>query len=212
MLLPFGLVVLSYLIGSIPFSYIVARVVGGTDIREVGSGNVGATNVARSVGRTAGVLALLLDVLKGAVAVWFARTMTERPAWPWNIHGGSVLESQSFWIGVAALAAILGHMYPVWLRFHGGKGVATAGGIFLALSPIATGASAIVFLIVALLTRYISLGSIVAAASMPLFLRFLTHEPFWTIIFSIIIAVIIIVKHRRNIYRIAQGEERKFPQ
>jgi glycerol-3-phosphate acyltransferase PlsY len=90
--------------------------------------------------------------------------------------------------------------------------VATAGGIFLAISPIATAGSAIIFLIVALLTRYVSLGSIMAAASMPLFLRFLTGQPFWIIIFSIIIAVIIIVKHRRNIYRIAQGEERKFPQ
>lgn len=211
MVMPVALVVFSYVIGSIPFSYLIARIVGKTDIRQVGSGNVGATNVMRNVGKFPGVIALLLDILKGWSVVWMARAMTQHRVWPWPYQGGELLESRTFWIGLAALMAVLGHMFPLWLWFKGGKGVATAGGAFLAIDPIATAATAIVFLIVALLSRYISLGSIVAAASMPLILRFLTHEPFWTIIFSIIIAVAIILKHRENIARLAGGEERKFP-
>lgn len=213
MVMPVALVVFSYVIGSIPFSYLVARIVSKTDIREVGSGNVGATNVMRNVGRVPGLIALLLDILKGWSVVWMARMLTQHRVWPWPYRGGGgeLLESQSFWIGLAALMAVLGHMYPLWLWFRGGKGVATAGGAFLAINPMATAAAAIVFLIVALLSRYVSLASIVAAASMPVFLRFLTHETFWTVIFSIIIAVAVILKHRENIARLAGGEERKFP-
>lgn len=211
LVLPAGLVVLAYLIGSIPFSYLVGRILGKTDIRLVGSGNVGATNVARSVGKAAGVVALLLDFLKGWAAVMLACVLIRRPDWPWPYGQESVLASQSFWIGLASLIAVLGHMAPIWLRFQGGKGVATAGGAFLAISPLATAAAAIVFLITALLTRYVSLGSIVATASMPLILRFLTGETFWIIIFSIVIAVLVILKHHRNIARIARGGERRFP-
>jgi len=209
--LPFGLILLSYFIGSIPFSYLIARMVGKTDLRRVGSGNVGATNVLRSVGKTAGVLALLLDALKGMTVVWIATRVVQEGAWPWVDHAGSVLGSPSFWIGFSALAAVLGHMFPVWLRFKGGKGVATGAGVFLAIEPLAVAASAIVFLIVAILSRYISLGSIAAAASLPLFLRFLTGAPFWTLIVSIIIAVLIILKHRENIARLVKGDEHRFP-
>ena len=110
---------------------------------------------------------------------------------------------------LCALVAVLGHMFPVWLRFHGGKGVATATGAFLALDPHAVAGGLIVFLIVLISTRFVSLASILGAASIPLFLRFLTHAPFWTINISIVIAILIIVKHHSNIARLTQGRERR---
>lgn len=211
LVLPFGLMVVSYVVGSIPFSYLIARTIGKTDLRRVGSGNVGATNVLRSVGKAAGAAALVLDVLKGMAVVWIATRLVRGPEWPWLDRAGSTFESPSFWIGLAALVGVLGHMYPVWLRFKGGKGVATGAGVFLLIEPLAVAATAIVFLIVAMLSRYISLGSIAAASSMPLFLRFLTGAPFWTLMFSIVIAVLIILKHRENIARLVKGHEHKFP-
>ena len=210
-MLPAALILLAYLIGSIPFSYLIGRIFGKTDIRRVGSGNVGATNVARSVGKAAGALALVLDLVKGCSVIWLARMITSRPDWPWHYGGQSLLASQSFWMGLSGLVAVIGHMAPIWLRFQGGKGVATAGGVFLAINPVATAAAAILFLITTILTRFVSLGSIVAAASIPLILRFLTRETFWIIIFSIVIAVLVILKHHRNIARMARGDEHRFP-
>lgn len=207
-----GLLVFAYVLGSIPFSYVIARLFGGGDIRNVGSGNVGATNVLRSVGKLPGFIALLLDLLKGVAVILMARAIMMRPGWPFRFSNESAVHTQSFWIGLVALVAVLGHLYPVWLRFRGGKGVATAAGVFLAINPLSIAYLAIIFLIVALLSRYISLGSIVAAASLPLVLRFLTREPFWIVMFSIVIAVVVIVKHHSNIARIAGGSERKFPE
>jgi glycerol-3-phosphate acyltransferase PlsY len=115
----------------------------------------------------------------------------------------------SLWVALAALIAVLGHMYPVWLRFHGGKGVATATGAFLALDPLAIAAGVLVFLIVILATRFVSLASILSAASIPLFLSFLVRAPFWTIVISTLIALAIIFKHHSNIARLAQGTERR---
>ena len=109
----------------------------------------------------------------------------------------------------AALGALLGHMFPVWLRFHGGKGVATAAGAFLAIDPLSLAAGAIVFLIVILSTRFVSLASMLSAASIPIFMRFLTHASFWTTVVSIVIAMLIIVKHNSNIARLTQGTERR---
>ncbi|MGA8809714.1 MAG: glycerol-3-phosphate 1-O-acyltransferase PlsY [Thermoanaerobaculia bacterium] len=209
--LPVILIVAAYLIGSIPFSFLVVKIVAGADIRTHGSRNVGATNVARNFGKAPGIVALLLDIAKGYAAVTLARWIVNRPDWPYaadDAHS-TALYSMSLWIALAALIAVLAHMYPVWLRFHGGKGVATAAGAFLALNPIAIAAGTIVFLIVILATRFVSLASILSAASIPIFLRFLVHAPFWTIIISTVIAVAIILKHHSNIARLAQGTERR---
>jgi glycerol-3-phosphate acyltransferase PlsY len=210
-MLPAALLLAAYLIGSIPFSYLVVRAFAGADIRQHGSRNVGATNVARSFGKTPGVIALLLDIAKGYLAVFVARMIVARPDWPlrFDAQPWSPLHSAAFWIAFAGLVAVLAHMFPVWLKFHGGKGVATATGVFLALDPIAIAGAILVFLIVILSTRFVSLASILSAASMPLFLRYLAHAPFWTVVVSIAIAIAIIVKHHSNIARLTQGAERR---
>ena len=202
-MLPVALVVAAYLLGSIPFSFLVVKLVADADIRQHGSRNVGATNVARSFGKLPGIVALILDGAKGWAAVWVARWTVARPEW------AAPVRSASFWITLAAVIAVLAHMFPVWLRFHGGKGVATATGAFLAIDPKALGAGLLVFAIVILATRIVSLASILSAASIPIFLRFLTQAPFWTVVLSIVISVAIIVKHHSNIARLAQGSERK---
>lgn len=210
---PVALIVASYLIGSIPFSYLVVRMVAGADIRQHGSRNVGATNVARSFGKLPGVIALVLDLAKGYGAVALARWMVAQPQWPFSGTGASPLESREMWIALAGLVAVIGHVFPVWLRFHGGKGVATAAGVFLALDSMVFAAGALVFLIVIIASRYVSLASIVSAASMPLFFRFLANNaPFWRIVISVVIALIVILKHHSNIARLAQRRERKLGQ
>ena len=209
-MLPLSLIVISYLIGSIPFSFIVARVAAGRDIRHEGSRNVGATNVIRTVGRLPGVIALLLDLAKGYAAVEIGRWIVSRPEWPFAAASGSPIYSREMWIALAGLIAVLAHMFPVWLRLHGGKGVATGAGAFLALSPLATAAAIIVFLIVLISTRFVSLASIVGAASVPVFMHFLVHDtPFWRIVISIVISLAVITKHHSNIARITQGTERR---
>ena len=150
----------SYLLGSIPFSYLVARQ-RGIDVRSVGSGNVGATNVMRSVGKGAGLLAFVLDAAKGSLAAVIAL----RPA------------SAPRWRPLAAVAAIVGHMYPVWLRFRGGKGVATGAGAFLPLAPVATGVALVVFALTLAVTRYVSLGSMVSAIALALVAAFAGAPP-----------------------------------
>jgi glycerol-3-phosphate acyltransferase PlsY len=211
-MLPILLIVAAYVVGSIPFSFLVAKIFAGKDVRELGSGNVGATNVARTAGRWAGILALLLDIAKGWGAVVIARYIVARPEWPFDA-GVMAWESREFWIALAGLIAVLGHMFPAWLRFHGGKGVATAAGVFLALAPITIAAGIIVFAIVVLVSRYVSLASIVTAAAIPLFFRFLVDgAPFWHIVMSIGIAIAVILKHHSNISRLVQGTERKLGQ
>lgn len=209
MLLPIAAILGAYLIGSIPFSYLVVRFFAGADIREHGSRNVGATNVARSFGKMPGIIALLLDIAKGYGAVALAQWITSLPGWPFA-PAANPLHSREMWVALAAFIAVLGHMFPVWLRFHGGKGVATATGAFLALDPIVVAAGAIVFLIVLIATRFVSLASIVSAASIPIFFRFLAPgAPFWRTIFSILIALAVILKHHTNIARLAQRKERR---
>jgi glycerol-3-phosphate acyltransferase PlsY len=213
-LLPVTLVVFSYLIGSIPFSYLVVRLVAGSDIRTMGSRNVGATNVARTSGRLPGIIALLLDLSKGYAAVTLARWMTSQPRWPIAASpSAGPFQSHEFWIALAGLIAVLGHMFPLWLNFHGGKGVATAAGVFLALDPLVLAAAMIVFAIAILVTRTVSLGSILSAASIPLFFHFLAQgAPFWRVVISIPIALAVILKHHSNIARLAKGTERKMGQ
>jgi glycerol-3-phosphate acyltransferase PlsY len=191
----------SYLIGSIPFSWIVVRLKTGKDIREEGSGNVGATNAMRAAGRWAGALALLLDVAKGVVPVLVARSMGAPP----------LVES------CVATLAVLGHMYPVWLRFRGGKGVATAAGALGALAPIPAALSAVVFGIVTAVSRYVSLGSIAALASFPLLVLVLAargdapaDKSF--LVSSALVPLLSIWKHRGNIRRLLAGTERRLGQ
>src|SRR5213075_1078347 len=210
-MLPGAVLVVAYLLGSIPFSYLVVRAFAGADIRQHGSRNVGATNVARSFGKMPGVIALLLDIAKGYAAVEAARWIVARPEWPIaaSASGGPV-QSKEFWVALAALIAVLAHMFPVWLRFHGGKGVATATGAFLALDPIVVAAAVIVFILVLITTRFVSLASILSAASIPIFFHFLAHNaPFWRVILTIPIAIAVIIKHHSNIARLANGTERR---
>jgi glycerol-3-phosphate acyltransferase PlsY len=208
-MLPLALIVAAYVVGSIPFSFLIVKLVAGKDVREHGSRNVGATNVARTAGRMPGVIALLLDVAKGYAAVAIARWLTAQPAWPFEA-GLRPWESHEFWIALAGLIAVLAHMFPLWLRFHGGKGVATATGVFLALDPIVLAAAILVFAIVLLVFRFVSLASIVSAASVPIFFRYLANgAPFWRIVMSIAIAFAVIAKHHENIARLAGGSERK---
>ncbi|HUR82571.1 MAG TPA: glycerol-3-phosphate 1-O-acyltransferase PlsY [Thermoanaerobaculia bacterium] len=209
MLLPLALILLAYLAGSIPFSFLVARTFSGKDVRQEGSGNVGATNVARTAGRGAGVLALALDLAKGWAVVAAARWIVAQKQWPFAA-GPLAWESKEMWIALAGLIAVLAHMFPVWLRFHGGKGVATAAGVILALDARVFAAAILVFAIVVLLSRMVSLGSILTAASIPLLFRFVAiGAPFWRIIISIGIALAVILKHHSNIARLARGTERR---
>jgi acyl phosphate:glycerol-3-phosphate acyltransferase len=192
-------VVLGYFLGSIPFGYLLVRATGGGDIRFIGSGNIGATNVARASGWSVGIATLLLDAAKGFFAVW----ITER------FSGGNIR-----FMMFAGLAAILGHIFPVWLRFEGGKGVATALGVFLAICWPAAAAAVFLFLLVALFWRYVSLASISAAAALPILVYVLyapRHAPPTAVSASTLLAaVIVIVKHRDNIERLLAGTEPRF--
>lgn len=193
------LLLAAYILGSIPFGVIFARLFGSADVRKSGSGNIGAANVARVAGPLAGILTLVFDTGKGAAAVLLAARFAHESA---------------AWMMLAGLTAQVGHCFPVWLRFKGGKGVATALGIFLALCPAAALAALLLFLIVVAIWRYISLGSITAAAAMPLLMYFLwapRHAPPLIITFgSLAAAALVIYKHDGNIQRLVQGEEPKF--
>jgi glycerol-3-phosphate acyltransferase PlsY len=209
-MLPLSLIVAAYLLGSIPFSFLVVKLVAGKDVREHGSRNVGATNVARTAGKMPGVIALLLDIAKGYAAVALARWIVARPAWPFE-PGTQPWQSREMWIALAGFIAVIAHMFPVWLRFRGGKGVATATGAFLALDPIVVAGSILIFAIVLLLFRFVSLASIVSAASIPLLFRYLAHDaPYWRIVISIAISLAVILKHHSNIARLAHRTERRF--
>jgi glycerol-3-phosphate acyltransferase PlsY len=207
--MPVALLVVAYLAGSIPFSFLIARVFAGKDVRQEGSGNVGATNVARTAGKAAGVLALAGDLAKGVAVIVIARWIVSRPEWPYGV-GPQPWESREMWIALAGLVAVLGHMFPVWLRFHGGKGVATAAGVVPALDPRVFVASLIVFAIIVLVSRMVSLGSILTAASIPLLFRFVAIDsPYWRTVIGIGIALAVILKHHSNIARLARGTERR---
>ncbi len=206
---PALLIVLAYLIGSIPFSFLVTRILTRQDVRNLGSGNVGATNVLRNAGKGAGLLALALDLAKGYGAVWIAAVILQSDRWPWALVGKRPMESESLWIGLAASLAVLGHLYPIWLGFRGGKGVATATGAFLAIAPLSIAFALLVFFGVVFTTRYVSVASMSAAAALPLIMRFGVGAPFWTVVFTIVIVLMVILKHHENISRLVEGTERK---
>ena len=192
------IIIIAYLLGSIPFGYLIVRKKLGDDIRQSGSGGTGATNVSRRAGKTAGVITLVLDALKGSIAVLIAKALSPNFEWV---------------IAAAAIAVIVGHMFPVWLGFRGGKGVATGVGVFSILAPIAVLCAGVIFVVIVLLTRYVSLGSIIAAATIPLFvwLQSVLVEPSPDLrpllITAIVGAVLIVFAHRGNIARLARGTE-----
>ncbi|PYX94049.1 MAG: acyl-phosphate glycerol 3-phosphate acyltransferase [Acidobacteria bacterium] len=196
----------AYLIGSIPFGYILVRLFKKQDIRATGSGNIGATNVARTAPGL-GIATLVLDALKGFLPVWFIGRYI-LISYNADVTGGAVL------ISLAALFAVAGHIFPVWLGFRGGKGVATATGVFLVLCPQAVGLSLLVFLVVLVVTRYVSLASILATACFPLFAYALLRSASWNtkpvLLASVVISILIIVKHHENIRRLFNGTENKF--
>jgi len=211
--------VLSYLLGSIPFGYLLVRVFHGEDVRQSGSGNIGATNVSRK-SPALGVLTLLLDALKGSAAVAIGMLLSP-PALlgtllsdvPWY-HNLSPPTNPfiATWASAAALFAILGHIFPIWLRFRGGKGVATGLGSFLLIAPKTVLVAAGIFLVVALAFRYVSLASIIAVAAFPL-LAWLLHEygNAWpALAFMSSASLLIVVRHRQNIRRLLAGTENRF--
>ena len=183
-------IVVAYLLGSIPFGYLIVRRRVGADIRETGSGGTGATNVSRRAGKAAVVLTLLLDAAKGSAAVLIAKAVA----------------GDDWVIAAAAIAALVGHIFPVWLGFRGGKGVATGVGIFLVLAPIAVLCAGVIFVAIVALTRYVSLGSIVAAILIPVFVWWLSDSrPLLTA--AIVGAALIVFAHRGNIQRLAARTE-----
>src|SRR5215469_15363739 len=189
----------AYICGSIPFGLLLGKLFGAADVRRIGSGNIGATNVARSAGLPAGILTLLFDAAKGAIPVWLTRHYFPE-------HAGLQI--------LAGLAALFGHCFPVWLKFKGGKGVATAAGVFLVLClPAALGAL-LVFALVVGFWRYVSLASVSAAAAMPLLIYFLWAPhfapPISVTVGSLAAALLIVYKHDANLQRLVEGTEPRF--
>jgi glycerol-3-phosphate acyltransferase PlsY len=194
-MIPTLLLLAAYLIGGIPFGYLLVKWKTGSDVRSAGSGNIGATNVLRTTGRVAGIATLLLDIGKGYLAVWLtARYTDESP----------------LWMSAAALAVMAGHAYPVFLRFRGGKAVASFLGAFLRLTPLAVIAILVVFLIILGWTRQISMGSIVAAATFPLAVWLLLQPERAVVGSSILAAAFIIYRHSSNLKRLHDGTEHTF--
>lgn len=182
----------AYLIGGIPFGYLVVKWKTGADVRASGSGNIGATNVLRTTGRAAGILTLALDIAKGAVAVWLADKLTAG-----SIH----------WMSAAAVVVMAGHAFPVFLHFHGGKAVASFIGAYLYLAPLPLLAVLIVWVAAVAYSRYVSLGSILAAGTFPLAVWLLMRPPVSLVAASIVSSAFIIYRHRGNIARIRAGSE-----
>jgi acyl phosphate:glycerol-3-phosphate acyltransferase len=198
-----AVVVCSYLLGSIPFGYILLRIFQGIDVRSIGSGNIGATNVARSGRKGLAIATLVLDAFKGWLPVFLVLTLPGIPA-----SGPAQLHTLA---AVAALVAIIGHMFPVWLKFNGGKGVATGLGVFLALAPKAALIALLVFVAVVALTRYVSLGSILAAAIFPAALGWLERDSFPApaLLLCAAAALLVILRHHQNIGRLWAGTENR---
>ncbi len=196
--------IISYLLGSIPFGYLLVLLFRKQDIRQTGSGNIGATNVLRSGSRWLGILTLLLDLGKGFVAVVIARHLAT---------GSHAIDTAS----IGALFAVVGHVFPIWLRGKGGKGVATALGVFLALAPLAAFSSLTLFILMTWLTRYVSLASILAAASFPIWVWLAAqvlgvhygHGPIF-VASILLVPAMILIKHRKNVQRLLHGTEYRF--
>ncbi len=182
----------AYLIGGIPFGYYLVRWTTGRDVRVLGSGNIGATNVLRTTGRAAGAITLLLDIAKGFLAVWLAAQLTH---------------ASTLWTSLAALAVMAGHAFPPLLGFRGGKAVASFLGAFLYLAPLAVVAALLLFVAVVAYSRYISLGSVVAAGSFPLAVWMILHPPFELTGAAIVAGAFVVYRHKANLARIRAGTE-----
>jgi acyl phosphate:glycerol-3-phosphate acyltransferase len=202
----------AYLFGSIPVGYLLVKTFRGEDIRLSGSGNIGATNVARSGAKGLGAITLLLDIAKGLLAVglaWELGRSTLNVCWgaeyiPFPCVPGWRL------MAIAALFAVAGHVFPVWLKFKGGKGVATALGVFALLFPKAVLVSLAIFIIVLVLSRYVSLGSILAALAFPIAAYFFYHPDWASLLPVVLAAALVIGKHHQNIRRLLAGNENRF--
>lgn len=191
--MPVAIVLAAYCIGSVPFAWLLVRRRGVIDLRRVGSGNVGAANVLRASGVSAGVLVAVLDIAKGAAAVLIAQRVSAGAALP----------------AVAGLAAIVGHIYPVWLHFRGGKGVATACGVFAVLAPLAALPALAIFIGTVWLTKYVSLGSMLASLALPT-IAYATDSPRSVVATALAACALIVFRHRSNLGRLRVGTERRF--
>jgi len=187
--------VAAYLIGSIPFGFLLVKMKRGEDVRSLGSGNIGATNVLRTTGRSLGILTLLLDIGKGALAVWVAD----------RLLNGSITG-----MSLTALAVMAGHGYPLFLKFHGGKAVASFVGAFLYVTPLPLLTVLLVFLITVAVTRYISLGSVLAAGFFPVAVFLILHPPSIVVLCAAIAGAFIVIRHTSNLGRIRAGNENVF--
>jgi len=194
-MMPLLVLPIAYLLGAIPFGYLLVKWISGADVRASGSGNIGATNVLRTTGRGAGIATLALDIAKGYLAVWIAARLT----------GGDPM-----WMSAAALAVIAGHAYPVFLRFQGGKAVASFIGAFLYLTPVAMVCALLIFVGVVAWTRHISMGSISAAATFPLAVWIVEHPRLPVFLAAVLAGAFIIYRHRSNIRRLHSGTENRF--
>lgn len=194
-MMPLLAVAIAYLLGAIPFGYLLVKWRTGSDVRKFGSGNIGATNVLRTTGRVEGVATLLLDIAKGYLAVWLAQHLSGR---------------SPFWSSLAALAVMAGHAYPVFLGFQGGKAVASFVGAFLRLTPLALLAVLVVFIGAVAWSRYISLGSILAAGLLPLAVWLILQPSLYIVLAALIAGIFIIYRHRENLQRLRTGTEHRF--
>jgi glycerol-3-phosphate acyltransferase PlsY len=188
-------ILIAYMLGAIPFGYLLTRISTGKDVRGEGSGNIGATNVLRAAGRGAAVTTMLLDIAKGYAAVWIA---------------GYLTDGSSGWMADAALAVMLGHAFPIFLGFKGGKAVATFTGAFLYLTPVAALAGIIVFVITVVVTRYVSAGSVLAAATFPIGVWLIEHTSLNVLLVAVIASAIVVYRHKDNLRRIRAGKEPVF--
>jgi glycerol-3-phosphate acyltransferase PlsY len=194
-MMPLLVLVFAYLLGGIPFGFLLVKLKTGRDVRASGSGNIGATNVLRTSGWTIAIVTLLLDIAKGFVAVWMAARLT---------HDSPI------WTNAAAIAVMLGHIYPPYLRFRGGKAVACFIGAFLYLTPIPMLAVMVVFVIVVWASRHISLGSVLAAATFPLAVWLILHPPWPEVLAALVAGGLIVYRHQANLERIRAGSEHVF--
>ena len=194
-MIPLLVLVVSYLVGAIPFGYLLVKWKTGSDVRAKGSGNIGATNVLRTTGRAAGVATLLLDIAKGYFAVWLASRLTA---------------GDPRWMSAAALAVMAGHAFPVFLKFRGGKAVASFIGAFLFLTPAALLAEVVVFVAAVAWTRTISMGSIIGAATFPLAIWLISKPTLPVLLAAILACAFIIYRHSSNIVRLRAGTESTF--
>jgi glycerol-3-phosphate acyltransferase PlsY len=192
----------AYLLGSIPFGFLVAKA-KGIDIRSVGSGNIGATNAMRVLGKPAGIFVLLMDLLKGFAAVWLCAVLVKR------FNAGADADVETLRI-IAGIGAVLGHNYTCWLKFKGGKGIATTAGVYLALAPWALLVALVVFILAILLTKYVSVGSIAGAIALPATVWVMTPHHLFLGIVTTALGALAIYKHKSNLQRLLAGTENQF--